>query len=96
MATLTTDDIDKIAHLAKLIIPKNDNPTLLKELNKILDMVTAMDQVDTTRIQPMAHPDDEKQTLRDDLITEKNQRELFQKIAPKVEAGLYLVPTVIE
>lgn len=96
MATLTTDDIDKMAHLAKLIVSKNDTPSLLKELNKILAMVAAMDQVDTTSIQPMAHPYDEKQTMRDDLVIEKNQRELFQKIAPKVEAGLYLVPTVIE
>ncbi len=96
MATLNANDIDKIAHLAKLIIPKNENAPLLTELNKILDMVAEMSQTNTETVLPLAHPYDEKQPLREDKVTEPNQRELFQKLAPKTEAGFYIVPAVIE
>ena len=96
MSTLSADDIDKIAHLAKLIVPKNRNQSIKKELNNILDLVTKMDKVDTTTVEPLSHPYDVCQPLREDIITEPNQRTLLQETAPKIKAGFYIVPTIIE
>lgn len=96
MSTLDVSDIDKIANLAKLIIPKNENQGLLEALNRILALSSKMNQADTDAIEPLAHPYNETQPLREDAVTESNQRALFQKNAPQVEAGLYLVPVVIE
>lgn len=96
MTTLTTDAIKHIAHLAKLTIPEEDNALLQNELNKILNMVAKMDTVNTDKVKPLAHPYDEKQSLREDAVTEPNQRELFQRIAPQTQAGLYIVPAVID
>lgn len=96
MATLTSDDINHIANLAKLTIPKEENETLLKELNKILTLVATMEKVDTREVEPLAHPYNEKQPLRPDVVTETDQRKIFQSLAPQTEAGLYIVPAVIE
>ena len=96
MSTLNASDIDKIAHLAKLIIPRNKNQSMQKELNKILDLVAQMDEVDTTTVEPLLHPHDVPQPLREDIVTEPDQRTLLQKIAPQTEAGFYMVPVVIE
>lgn len=96
MSTLNTTDIDKIANLAKLTFPQQEHNLLLEKLNKILDLVAQMDRVDTSKTPVLAHPSDISQPLREDVVTETNQRELFQKIAPHVEAGLYIVPAVIE
>ena len=95
MSTLSTKDIDRIANLAKLTIPQQENTALLKELNKILNLVEKMNTTDTSQIPPLAHPYDEKQPLRNDIVTEPDQRILLQKNAPQVEAGLYIVPAVI-
>jgi aspartyl-tRNA(Asn)/glutamyl-tRNA(Gln) amidotransferase subunit C len=94
--SLSSADVKKIAHLARLGIQENDIPKYAGELSNIFDLVAQMNAVDTSHIAPMAHPLDVHQRLRADEITEKNQRELFQSIAPSVEAGLYLVPQVIE
>ena len=96
MTTLTDKDIDKIASLAKLSIPATQHTDLLAELNKILRLVDKMAQVNTDDITPLAHPYDEIQPLRQDAVTETDQRSAFQQIAPQVEAGLYIVPTVID
>jgi aspartyl-tRNA(Asn)/glutamyl-tRNA(Gln) amidotransferase subunit C len=96
MTDLTTDNINKVAHLAKLTVPAKENAALLEEINKILKLVDTMSTVDTNQVEPLAHPYDEKQPLRADVVTEKNQRELFQSIAPLTEAGLYIVPPVID
>lgn len=61
-----------------------------------MNLVEQMDAVDTENVSPMAHPQDAFQRLREDTVTEENQREHFQKNAPAVEDGLYLVPQVIE
>ena len=66
------------------------------QLNDILAMVDQMGAVDTTGVEPMSHPQEATQRLREDRVTETDQRELFQSIAPAVEDGLYLVPKVIE
>lgn len=94
--SLSRDEVLKIAHLARLGIESSDIEQYSTSLSNILDLIEQMNQLDTANIAPMAHPLDQTQRLREDLVTESNRRELFQSIAPQVEAGLYLVPKVIE
>lgn len=94
--SLTHTDVLKIAHLARLAVNEEMLPKYVSELSNILDLVAQMNQLDTEAISPMAHPLHETQRLRQDEVTEPNQRELFQSIAPLVQAGLYLVPQVID
>ncbi|MEI2770218.1 MAG: Asp-tRNA(Asn)/Glu-tRNA(Gln) amidotransferase subunit GatC [Candidatus Competibacter sp.] len=89
-------EVAKIAHLARLAIRDEDVPAYARNLSAILELVEQMNAVDTAGVSPMAHPLDMAQRLRADEIGESNQREQFQAIAPSVEAGLYLVPKVIE
>jgi len=96
VTTLKRGDIERIAHLARLDIEEADVPRYAQNLSDILNLVTQMNAVETSRVQPMAHPLDACQRLRPDVVTEANQREKFQAIAPQVEEGLYLVPKVIE
>lgn len=93
---LTADDVKKIAHLARLGIEQQDVDSYAKDLSGMLDLMTKMGDVNTDGVEPMAHPMDQAQRLRSDTVTEQNHREKFQAIAPQVEAGLYLVPKVIE
>ena len=93
---LTADEVKKIAHLARLSIDEQDVASYANDLSSVLDLVTAMSVLDTENILPMAHPMDQDQRPRPDRVTEPNSREKFQAIAPQVEAGLYLVPKVIE
>lgn len=94
--SLDKSDIEKIAWLARLSISAPEIPKYSKELNNILDMVEQMNGVDTSAIEPMAHPLEITARLREDRVTESVQRERFQAIAPAVEDGYYLVPRVIE
>lgn len=94
--SLEKADVEKIAHLARLQINEQDIPEYARNLSSILELVAQMSSVDTTDITPMAHPLDIAQRLRADVVTESNQREKFQAIAPQTEAGLFLVPKVIE
>jgi aspartyl-tRNA(Asn)/glutamyl-tRNA(Gln) amidotransferase subunit C len=94
--SLERSDVVSIAHLARLAIAEDDIPVYTRNLSNILDLVAQMNAVDTSDVEPMAHPLDMAQRLREDVVTETNQREKFQAIAPSVEAGLYLVPKVIE
>lgn len=94
--SLDADEVKKIAHLARLAISDDDVPEYARNLSGILDLVEQMSAVDTTGVTPMAHPQDAVQRLRADVVTETNQREHFQQIAPAVENGLFLVPKVIE
>jgi len=94
--SLDKTDIEKIAHLARLSIDENDIPDYTRDLSNIFDLVEQLSSADTSDITPMAHPFDAHQRLRDDVVKETNQRELFQSIAPKTDAGVYLVPQVIE
>jgi aspartyl-tRNA(Asn)/glutamyl-tRNA(Gln) amidotransferase subunit C len=93
---LERSDVEKIAHLARLGLNEGDIPQTTATLNNILGLIDAMQAVDTSGIEPMAHPLDATQRLRADAITETNQRDAYQAIAPAVESGLYLVPKVIE
>ena len=94
--SLTADDVKKIAHLARLGIDSQDIDSYAKDLSGMLALMTQMSELDTNNVEPMAHPMDQAQRLRTDVVTEHNNREKFQSIAPQVEAGLYLVPKVIE
>ncbi|OHC29437.1 MAG: asparaginyl/glutamyl-tRNA amidotransferase subunit C [Pseudomonadales bacterium RIFCSPLOWO2_12_59_9] len=89
-------DVEKIAHLARIGLNEADIPRTTATLNNILGLIDAMQAVDTTGIEPLAHPLEATQRLRADQVTETNQREVYQAIAPAVEAGLFLVPKVIE
>ena len=88
--------MEKIAHLARLGLNDADIPRTTETLNSILVLVDQMQAVDTRGIEPLAHPLEATQRLRADQVTEQNQRDAYQAIAPAVENGLYLVPKVIE
>lgn len=92
----TLADVQKIATLSRLAINEEEQRRLYSELENILSLVETMNKADTKDISPMAHPFAEQQPLREDQVTEINQREIFQKIAPQTQAGLYIVPQVIE
>lgn len=94
--SLTAEDVRKIAYLARLGIAEQDIEHYAKDLSGMLNLMTQMGAADTCGVQPMAHPLDQMQRLREDEVTAIDQRELFQAIAPQTEAGLYLVPKVIE
>lgn len=94
--SLTATEVKKIAHLARLGIDEQQVDSYAQDLSNILDLMTQMGQLDTVGVAPMAHPLDQTQRLRPDAVSESNQRDHFQAIAPQTEAGLYLVPKVIE
>jgi aspartyl-tRNA(Asn)/glutamyl-tRNA(Gln) amidotransferase subunit C len=94
--TISPEEIKKIAHLARLNLSEDDITLYAPQLSNILNLIEEMSKVDTTSVEPLAHSLDISQRLRPDTITEFNLREKFMQIAPKVEAGLYLVPKVIE
>ena len=94
--SLTTEDVKRIAHLARIEVTENETQATLAKLSGILGLIEEMQAVDTTGIVPMSHSQDVVQRLRPDVVTESDQRALFQSIAPAVENGLYLVPKVIE
>lgn len=94
--SLSPEEVNRIAWLARLSIDADKTESYAKDLSGILAFIEQMSAVNTENVAPMAHPMDQTQKLRSDLVTEHDQREKFQSIAPKVEAGLYLVPKVIE
>ncbi len=94
--SLKKSDVEKIAHLARLAVNEDELVSVASDLSNILSLVEEMNQVDTTGVTPMAHPLHMVQRLRDDEVTEQDNREQFQSIAPATENGLYLVPKVIE
>ena len=90
------DEIQKIAELARIRIADEQVGPLTQRIGEILAMVDQLQGVDTESITPMANPLDASQRLRADVVTETDQHEEFQAIAPAVEDGLYLVPKVID
>ena len=97
---LTSTDIDRIAHLAQLALQPAESERMLTQINGFFDIVEQMRAVDTTGVEPLAHPvaviQDIQLRLREDVVSETNQREANQLSAPAVERGLFLVPKVIE
>lgn len=95
--SFSQDTIEYIAHLARLKIENNQNDgSIQNDLNRIVAMVDQISAANTEGIQPMAHPLDMVQRMRPDKITESNERDALLALAPKAEAGLFLVPTVLE
>lgn len=98
--SLTPHDIARIANLARLALQPDESERLRTKINGFFGMVEAMRAVDTTGVEPLAHPvaviQDVSLRLRDDIVSEPNQREANQRSAPAVERGLFLVPKVIE
>jgi aspartyl-tRNA(Asn)/glutamyl-tRNA(Gln) amidotransferase subunit C len=95
--SLKNQDIDKIARLARLALTESEVPAYVDSLSRILALVGELERADTSQVQPMAHPlPGQRQRLRADEVTASDSHELYQRNAPQVEAGLYLVPRVIE
>jgi aspartyl-tRNA(Asn)/glutamyl-tRNA(Gln) amidotransferase subunit C len=93
---LSLDEVRRIADLARIEVPEAAVAALQQQLNGIFGLIEQMRAVDTAGVEPMAHAVDVTQRLREDRVTETDQHELFQSVAPQVEDGLYLVPKVIE
>lgn len=93
---ISNDEVRAMARLARLAIAPDDIPGYAQQLSSILVFVARMDEIDTSTVEPLAHPLDLIARLRPDRVSEIDQRELFQSLAPEVERGLYLVPKVIE
>ena len=94
--SLTLDDVKRIAMLARIEVTDSESEQILEQLGGIFKLIEQMQSVDTAGIEPMAHAQDLVARLRPDTVTETDEHELFQSIAPEVEADLYLVPKVID
>ena len=94
--SLTLDDVARIARLARIELSTAERETTRGQLNGILGFVEQLQAVDTAGIEPMAHAVDVVQRLRADEVTETDRRADYQSVAPETEAGLYLVPRVVE
>ncbi len=94
--SLSPEEVIRISHLARLAVSDQEIPQYARELSNILDVIAQMEGTNTTDVAPLSNPTDANQRLREDNVTESDQRETFQQGAPLAEAGLYLVPKVIE
>jgi aspartyl-tRNA(Asn)/glutamyl-tRNA(Gln) amidotransferase subunit C len=93
---LSIDDVHRIAHLARIAIDDAEATRTLRELDGVFRLIEEMQAVDTTGVDPMSHAQDLVLRLRDDKVTERDERSRLQAVAPAVESGLYLVPRVVE
>ncbi len=93
---LTTDDIKQIAHLARIGLEEEAIEPLRADLTTVLELVEQLNAVDTSGVEPMAHPGNASLRLRADEVSEENKRDALQSPAPAVEQGYFLVPRVIE
>lgn len=94
--SLTLHDVEKIAQLSRLALSEEEKHSSLSKLNAIFTLVEQMQNVDTTGIEPMSHPHEIALRLREDRITETDQAQAYQAIAPETHNRLYIVPQVIE
>lgn len=94
--SLDSKEVTKVAELARLRLEAEQVDSYARELSGILDMVDKLEAADTSDVEPMSHPLDLTARLRDDAVTETDQREAFQNTAPSTADGVYLVPRVIE
>ena len=93
---LTLEDVKHVAHLARVAIDEAEARAVLSQINDVFKLIAEMQAVDTRGVEPMSHALDVVQRLREDAVTESDQHNLFQSVAPQVEGDLYLVPKVIE
>lgn len=94
--SLTLNDVEKIAKLSRLALTDTEKTATLEKLNAVFELVEKMQTVDTTNVEPMAHPHEVALRLREDVITETDCAAQYQAIAPDVRNRLYIVPQVIE
>ncbi len=94
--TITPEELSTVAALAKLDISAEELPNYMDQINGVLRLIQNMQAVNTDDIEPLSHPLELQQRLREDVVSETNQRDALQAIAPETAAGLYLVPKVIE
>ncbi|MDF1644492.1 MAG: Asp-tRNA(Asn)/Glu-tRNA(Gln) amidotransferase subunit GatC [Pseudomonadales bacterium] len=94
--SIDSKEIEKLADLARLKFDQEQLGEVTDRIASVLDFIDQLHQTETQAIEPMAHPMDAVQRLRADKVTESNQREKYQQVAPATENGLYLVPKVIE
>ena len=93
---LSVRDVTRIAQLARLELSEAQVEEVLAQLQGVFALIEELQSVDTRGVEPMSHAQDVSLRLREDRVTEGDARERFQAIAPMVDAGLYLVPKVIE
>jgi len=94
--SLTLDDVKRVAMLARIDVTDSESEKILEQLGGVFRLIEKMQSVDTSDVEPMAHAQDVVARLRPDIVTETDEHELFQSVAPQVEDDLYLVPKVIE
>lgn len=94
--SLSHDQIGHLARLSRLALTDAGIESARAKLDDIFGLIAQMQAVDTTGVEPMSHPHEAATRLRDDVVTESDHRQAFQRVAPQTEAGLYLVPKVIE
>lgn len=94
--SLTLEQVQRVAHLARIELTEAEAAQTQQHLNGIFGLIEAMQAVDTKGVEPMAHAQELSQRLRPDLVSETDRRSAYQSVAPETEAGLYLVPKVIE
>jgi aspartyl-tRNA(Asn)/glutamyl-tRNA(Gln) amidotransferase subunit C len=90
------EDVRRVARLSRLALETKEIQGFQHDLSQILDLAQKLQAIDTSNVEPLAHPGSTSVFLRPDSVTESNQREAFQSVAPEVDRGLYLVPRVVE
>jgi aspartyl-tRNA(Asn)/glutamyl-tRNA(Gln) amidotransferase subunit C len=94
--SISADTVKRMATLARLALDEKKIPALQRDLDRVLALFAALEKIDVSGVQPLFHPGDPSLYLRDDVVSEKDQREQFQPLAAETSADLYLVPKVIE
>lgn len=94
--SLDRNEVEIVAHLARLKVSDDQIPATLASLNSILALVDRMQEIDTAGVEPLANPHDASARMRVDEVTQSNHRDAYQSVAPSTTDGLYLVPKVIE
>ena len=94
--SVSLDDVRRIAHLARIALPEGEAVEVHAKLGSIFALIDALLAIPTEGVEPMSHAQDVTLPLREDVVTEADQRDAYQAVAPAAEAGLYLVPKVIE
>ncbi|HTL77663.1 MAG TPA: Asp-tRNA(Asn)/Glu-tRNA(Gln) amidotransferase subunit GatC [Casimicrobiaceae bacterium] len=94
--SFSSDDVTRLAHLARIDLADDEARDVRAKLDAIFGLIDALQAIDTTNVEPMAHAQDVSMPLRDDAVTDENRRDRYQAQAPAVANGLYIVPKVIE
>ena len=93
---ITKQDLKNISLLSKIKIDDEISPSLVKDLESILTMVNKMEELDTSKVNPLIHPLENTQTLREDIEKKDIERDKLQELSKEKDSGFYLTPKVIE